>query len=49
MAANDPRPLPTQIPPPDYERIRAGDMQALADALRTIVNAFNEYLRRKGG
>ncbi len=49
MADTDPRPLPTQIPPPEYERIRAGDKQALEDAIRSIVNAFNSFLIRKGG
>lgn len=45
----DPRPLPTMIPQPEYDRIRAGDKQALEDTLRSIINAVNQFIVRKGG
>lgn len=49
MPDKDVRPYPTMIPPIDFERIQNGDQQALADALRVIVQTVNAYILRKGG
>lgn len=50
MADNPDRP-PSTIPPAEYDTIRLGGKLAwiaVADALKSIIDAFNSYIARKG-
>jgi hypothetical protein len=51
MADTPTKELPTTVPMPNFDLIRAGGMagqEELATTLRNLIIAFNQYVARKG-